>query len=62
MTTYLLAHEPAVRLAAFASIFVVMAAWEVLAPRRPQAIGRGARSPGLVAMEGVSTMMTPHGQ
>ncbi len=46
--------ETQVRLAAFASVFAVMAAWEVLAPRRPQAIGRGARWPsnlGIVALD-----------
>ncbi len=47
-------YEPHIRLAAFASIFTVMAAWEFLAPRRPQAIGRGQRWPsnlGVVALD-----------
>ncbi len=46
MAPFLLAHEPAIRLGAFAGIFVVMALWEVLAPRRRQAIGRWRRWPG----------------
>lgn len=54
VTSFLLAHEPAVRLGAFASIFAVMALWEVLAPRRRQAIGRGRRWPanlGIVVID-----------
>jgi sterol desaturase/sphingolipid hydroxylase (fatty acid hydroxylase superfamily) len=38
--------EIAVRLAAFAAVFAVMAAWEVLAPRRDLSVGRGPRWPG----------------
>ncbi|HEY8585683.1 MAG TPA: sterol desaturase family protein [Rhodanobacter sp.] len=54
MTSFLLAHEPAIRLAAFAGIFVVMALWEVLAPRREQVIGRWRRWPsnlGIVVID-----------
>lgn len=46
MTPFLLTHEPAIRLGAFAGIFVVMALWEVLAPRRRPTIGRWQRWPG----------------
>lgn len=46
MTPFLLTHEPAIRLGAFAGIFAVMALWEVLAPRRHQASGRWRRWPG----------------
>jgi sterol desaturase/sphingolipid hydroxylase (fatty acid hydroxylase superfamily) len=42
----LLAHEPAVRLGAFAGIFAAMALWELWAPRRRQAFGRLTRWPG----------------
>jgi hypothetical protein len=42
----LLTYEPAVRLGAFAGIFAAMALWELLAPRRRQAIGRLTRWPG----------------
>jgi sterol desaturase/sphingolipid hydroxylase (fatty acid hydroxylase superfamily) len=38
--------EPAVRVAAFAAVFALMAAWEVIAPRRPLAVGRASRWPG----------------
>jgi len=35
-----------IRIAAAASIFAVMALWEILAPRRPRSVGRRARWPG----------------
>ncbi|MFL6806934.1 MAG: sterol desaturase family protein [Xanthobacteraceae bacterium] len=38
--------EIAVRLAAFAAVFAVMAAWELLAPRRELSVGRQPRWPG----------------
>jgi sterol desaturase/sphingolipid hydroxylase (fatty acid hydroxylase superfamily) len=38
--------EIVVRLAAFAAVFAVMAAWEVLAPRRELSVGRKPRWPG----------------
>ena len=56
MTTFLLVHEPAIRLGAFAGIFFVMALWEVLAPKRRQAIGRWRRWPsnlGVVVLDSV---------
>ena len=39
----LLAQEPVVRMGAFVGIFVLMALWEVLAPRRDRSVGRGYR-------------------
>ena len=54
MTTFLFAHEVAIRLGAFAGIFAVMALWEVLAPRRQQAIARWRRWPsnlGVVVLD-----------
>jgi sterol desaturase/sphingolipid hydroxylase (fatty acid hydroxylase superfamily) len=48
-----IASEPLIRLGFFLSIFLLMAAWERLKPRRPQAIGRRCRWPnnlGLVAL------------
>lgn len=56
MFEFLLANEPLIRLAAFAGIFAVMAAWEVLAPRREQSIGRGTRWPaniGVVVLDAI---------
>lgn len=44
-SAFLLAHETAIRLTAFAGILALMAAWEVLSPRRPQAVGRARRWP-----------------
>ena len=50
----LFAYEPLIRLGAFSAVFVVMAIWEFLTPRRPQAIGRNWRWPnnlGVVAVD-----------
>jgi sterol desaturase/sphingolipid hydroxylase (fatty acid hydroxylase superfamily) len=50
----LLTHEPAIRLSAFAAIFATMVLWELLAPRRSQAIGRLRRWPsniGIVVLD-----------
>ena len=38
-----LAHEPAVRLAAFFGVFALMALWEAVAPRRARLLPRHAR-------------------
>jgi sterol desaturase/sphingolipid hydroxylase (fatty acid hydroxylase superfamily) len=46
MSEFLSSNEPLVRLSAFASVFTIMALWEILAPRRPQTIGRATRWPG----------------
>jgi sterol desaturase/sphingolipid hydroxylase (fatty acid hydroxylase superfamily) len=54
---FLLAHEPGVRLAAFAGIFGVMAALEILAPRRPRAVGRGPRWPSNLGVVMVDTLL-----
>lgn len=56
MSEFVLSYEPVIRLAAFASVFSVMALWEVLAPRRSQDIGRTARWPsnlGVVVLDTV---------
>ena len=50
MSDILLAHEPLVRLVAFAAIFAAMAGWEILAPRREQSLARGARWPGNIGV------------
>lgn len=52
----LLAHEPIFRLAIFAAIFVLMAAGELVMPRRSQALGRAQRWPsnlGVAAIDAV---------
>ena len=38
-----LAYEPMIRLGSFAGVLTLMAGWELAAPRRLQAIGRGLR-------------------
>jgi sterol desaturase/sphingolipid hydroxylase (fatty acid hydroxylase superfamily) len=56
MSGFLLEFEPAIRLGVFAAMFVIMAGWEVLAPRRDQAIGRTTRWPsnlGVVLLDTV---------
>ncbi|NOG73631.1 sterol desaturase family protein [Roseicella sp. DB1501] len=49
--------EPLVRLGAFAGVFVLMALWEVLAPRRPQAIGRRWRWPNNLGVVVADTLL-----
>jgi sterol desaturase/sphingolipid hydroxylase (fatty acid hydroxylase superfamily) len=54
MSDVLFAYEPYVRLAAFGGVFAVMAAWELVGPRRKQSVGRGSRWPsnlGIVALD-----------
>jgi sterol desaturase/sphingolipid hydroxylase (fatty acid hydroxylase superfamily) len=45
MEAFILAHEPAVRLAAFAAVLAIMVAWEFLAPRRSRPLSRRRRWP-----------------
>lgn len=57
MSEILLAHEPTLRLTAFAAIFVLMAGWEVLAPRRSQATGRLRRWPSNLGIVVIDTLL-----
>ena len=57
MREFLLSNEPLVRLAAFGSVFVAMALWEAVAPRREQAIGRAARWPSNVGVVVLDTVL-----
>ena len=57
MRDALFAHEPLIRLAAFGGVFVAMAIWEVLGPRRKQAIGRGWRWPNNLGIVAVDTLL-----
>jgi hypothetical protein len=50
MTGSLTEHEAALRLAAFAGVFAVVALWEWFAPRRRARFGRGQRWPHNVAL------------
>jgi sterol desaturase/sphingolipid hydroxylase (fatty acid hydroxylase superfamily) len=49
--------EPLIRLGCFAGVFVLLAAWEALAPRRSQAIGRGWRWPNNLGVVVVDTLV-----
>jgi sterol desaturase/sphingolipid hydroxylase (fatty acid hydroxylase superfamily) len=51
------ATEPLVRLGCFLGVFALMALWEVLAPRRPQAIGRFVRWPNNLGLVVLDTVM-----
>src|SRR5215213_4448009 len=49
--------EPLIRLSLFAGVFALLAVWEVLAPRRSQAIGRGWRWPNNLGVVVVDTLV-----
>lgn len=54
MTETLLTNEPVLRLSAFLGIFVLMALWELFAPRRPQTVskpGRWVNNIGIVVVD-----------
>ncbi|MEQ9640577.1 MAG: sterol desaturase family protein [Alphaproteobacteria bacterium] len=56
MSDLLLDHEPLVRFTIFIGVFAAMSLWELAAPRRRQAIGRGRRWPsnlGIVVLDSV---------
>jgi sterol desaturase/sphingolipid hydroxylase (fatty acid hydroxylase superfamily) len=57
MSHILLTNETLTRLAAFGGVFAVMAAWEILAPRRRQKLGRGARWPGNFSVVVLDTVL-----
>jgi len=57
MNTWLLGHEPLVRLSAFAGVFVIMAVWEALAPRRARSLPRLARWPSNLVLVALNTIL-----
>ncbi len=57
MRTGLLAFEPMIRLTAFAGVFAVMAAWEFMAPRRKQSVGRTWRWPNNLGVVVIDTLV-----
>ncbi len=57
METYLLLHEPWVRLGTFSLIFIVMAMWEVFAPRRVSAHSRRLRWPANLGIVALNAML-----
>ena len=56
-TTAVRHTNPLIRLGAFAGIFAAMALWELLAPRRHQAIGRGRRWPSNLGVVVLDTLL-----
>lgn len=61
MADILLAHEPLIRLGAFAGIFALMALWELLAPRRRREIPRllrWANNLGVVVVDTILARLT----
>jgi sterol desaturase/sphingolipid hydroxylase (fatty acid hydroxylase superfamily) len=57
MSEVFLAHEPAVRVAAFLAIFALMAIWEALAPRRARTLGRLQRWPANLGIVMLNTLL-----
>ncbi len=57
MRSLLFAYEPLIRLSAFAGVFLIMAVWEFIVPRRKQAIGRGWRWPNNLGIVVVNTVL-----
>lgn len=51
------AYEVPIRLAAFGGVFTVMAIWEILMPRREQAIPRARRWPGNLGVVAIDTLL-----
>jgi sterol desaturase/sphingolipid hydroxylase (fatty acid hydroxylase superfamily) len=57
MSGIFLTDEPLIRLVAFVGIFAAMAAWETLAPRRAQKLGRGTRWPSNIGIVVLDTVL-----
>lgn len=51
------AFEPLIRGGAFAGVLAAMALWELLAPRRPLAVGRGRRWPANLGIVAIDTLI-----
>lgn len=57
MSDFLLANETAVRLIAFVGIFAAIALFELLAPRRQQAVARAQRWPSNLGIVALNTLL-----
>ena len=57
MGTGVVAYEPTIRLAAFAAVFVLIAGWELMGPRRKQSVGRTWRWPNNLGVVVVDTLL-----
>jgi sterol desaturase/sphingolipid hydroxylase (fatty acid hydroxylase superfamily) len=53
----LVAYEQLIRLGAFSCVFVAMAAWELVAPKRPLSIGRPTRWPSNLGVVAIDTVL-----
>lgn len=53
----MIANEPLIRLGAFVGVFVAIALWEFVAPRRRQAIGRLRRWPSNLGVAVINTLI-----
>ena len=51
------AYEPYIRLGAFGGVFIAMAIWESIQPRRKQSIGRGWRWPNNLGVVVLNTLV-----
>src|SRR5262244_1229659 len=57
MRDAIFAYEPFIRLGAFGGVLAAMAVWELLGPRRKQAIGRLTRWPNNLGVVAVDTLL-----
>ena len=57
MEAVVFAHEPVLRLAAFAAVLAAMALWEVLAPRRARTLSRRRRWPANLGIVVLNTLV-----
>ncbi len=57
MRDAMFAYEPFIRLGAFGGVFTVMAIWELVGPRRKEAIGRGMRWPSNLGVVVVDSLL-----
>jgi sterol desaturase/sphingolipid hydroxylase (fatty acid hydroxylase superfamily) len=57
MSDVIFAYEPYIRVGAFGSVFVAMAIWELLGPRRKQAIQRSWRWPNNLGVVVIDTLL-----
>ncbi len=57
MSDAVLGHEPLIRVSVFAGIFALMAAWEIVAPRRERRLARGTRWPGNIGVVILDTLL-----
>ncbi|MDE2087880.1 MAG: sterol desaturase family protein [Xanthomonadaceae bacterium] len=57
MSGWLLQHMSFIRFGVFATVFSVMALWEIAAPRRPQALRRRRRWPGNLGVVAIDSLL-----